>query len=752
MTFQDLRALLISKRLLQSRIGDYVEKAIRVGLSQYVANGMTVTVGLVVIMLLILETAGFAGASSAAVGILITSIPDQPAPRKRKIMQMLPSVLLGTPLFALVQLVDHDVWLLGIVLVAGVFLATMMMAWGKRGGPITFSLIFAMVFSMAAPKMETLEQIAVHVGWFLLGGVLYLIWAVITTHVLNQRFRSQLLAECLHSFAAILRTQSKRFSNQFDQTAVLAEMLAQQAAFAELIQSTRDVVLESPTTAPRQRVAAMLLSLLEARDHQLACDLDLDFLLEQDGTLLVLPSLQHTLLDTADELDTLSLALLLGLTSKNIPLVPDLRAQLKGAVPYATARAARDPSTTSPTTPEPLLTESPDEHALLNNMVDRIGHINDEATKISAIARGDVAAEIADVRTQWQLFVSTTRWAAAPLLGQLTWRAPTLRYALRAAIAVAVAYGVSLHLPWAAHKYWILATAMVVMRGNLAQTLERRNARVAGTLTGSLFVMAFLLTHPAPREMFLVIALSMGFAHAFALRRYLYASIFATIAGLLQAHLLLGAELEPQFAIWERLADTILGASIAWMFSYVLPAWERNQIPGLVKRSVTAQLQHAKRALALLDSAQTSDVHWRLARKEAYDSLSALTLATQRSLAEPEKVRPALQPLETLQARSYQLLAQLTAIKSMLLLRRAQLDLSVAVPALDDASRKIENALKGDPATATSTADAVVAGQPYQQKPDALIASDLTPWLLRRLVLATSMAHELQLAASKLKK
>ncbi len=69
-----------------------------------------------------------------------------------------------------------------------------------------------------------------------------------------------------------------------------------------------------------------------------------------------------------------------------------------------------------------------------------------------------------------------------------------------------------------------------------------------------------------------------------------------------------------------------------------------------------------------------------------------------------------LEPLEALQARSYQLLAQLTVIKSLLLLHRAQLDLSVAGP---------------------------------------LVATDLTPWLLRRLALACAMARELRQAATR---
>ena len=383
-------------------------------------------------------------------------------------------------------------------------------------------------------------------------------------------------------------------------------------------------------------------------------------------------------------------------------------------------------------------------------MADRIGHINDEAVKIAALARGDVAPELSLVRNQWQLFVSTTKWSVKPLLGQLGWRAPTLRYALRATLAVATGYAVALQLPWATRDYWILITIVVVMRGNLAQTVQRRNARVAGTVLACLLVMALLTVHPGAKVLFLIVALSAGLAHAFALRRYLYTTIAGTVTALLQAHLML-VGLQPTFAIGERLADTLLGVLLAWLFSYVLPSWERSQIPGLVKRSIQAQSQHATLALALLDTPQTADVNWRLARREAYDSLSALTLATQRSLAEPRQVRPPLEPLEVLQARSYQLLAQLTAVKSLLLLRRGQLDLAQATPALAQAARCIEAELSGQAPAASSVNPPgfSISGQPHLERPDVLLAADLTPWLLRRLQLACAIAAELRLAANR---
>ena len=169
----------------------------------------------------------------------------------------------------------------------------------------------------------------------------------------------------------------------------------------------------------------------------------------------------------------------------------------------------------------------------------------------------------------------------------------------------------------------------------------------------------------------------------------------------------------------------------------------------LVKRTLAAQAHHARVALGLgqlqaVDN--TPELAWRLARREAYDSLSALVLATQRSLAEPRAVRPPLQPLEHLQAHSYQLLAQLSAVKTLLLLRRGRLQPEQVQGPLVQAGERISAILSAPlsgaaPACApTPTSTSTPESEPL---PD-WDARDLNVWLLRRLQLATTMAEQLR--------
>lgn len=90
----------------------------------------------------------------------------------------------------------------------------------------------------------------------------------------------------------------------------------------------------------------------------------------------------------------------------------------------------------------------------------------------------------------------------------------------------------------------------------------------------------------------------------------------------------------------------------------------------------------------------------------------------------------------------------------MLLLRRVKRDVSVATPDLPDAAYCSAAELAEAPdLTKGTSAGAVtgvpVAGQPFQPRPDPLVAAELTLWLLRRLTLACEMAAELRLATAR---
>ncbi len=715
-----------------------LHEALRVALSDYVMLGASAGLGLLLITTVVHHTLGAFPGAVAAIGVIAAIPSDQPARRRGKFWQLVPGAVIAPPLFFLTQVFGDDPLRLGMLIVPAAFVAFLCAAWGKRGIAVSVSAMFAVVFSMAIPDAEGVSPLRT-TGFFAIGVACYLVYATLSCALLNGRYRVQKLADTLLAVAALMRTQAGQFRPRRSGAAhadaePVGRLLRAQAAFADQVQGARDILLESPRTKRRQQLAGMLMRVLEIRDHLLACELDVDQLVTRPGQEEVLATLGETFHAIAHEIERIADCLLTG----RLPVAfPSHRPRLAAIGPIA-------PDDPDGTQPSPAI--------LARGLADRVGHLDDEALLLIAMARGEAPPNLAVVRASWQMFVSPTAWSIRPFLSLWRWDAPPLRHAVRAALAIGVAYLIALALPWGAHPYWILLTIVVVLRGSLAQTLERRNARVAGTLLGSLAAAALLAFEASPLVQLLTVPLAQGVAHAFAVRRYLVTSIAATIMALTQAHLL-DASHSATFESFERIVDTLIGVGIAWAFSYVLPSWERNQIPALVARVMSAHERHARLALALgqLEAVDNEpELEWRLARREVYDALSALVQATQRSLSEPRAVRPPVEALGRFTARSYQFLAQLTSVKTMLLLRRGRLDAAQLAEPLQRAGEEIAIDLVATPRDAAG-APAAVSPTEVQDLPDPF-GPDLSPWLLRRLYLATELARQVQRDAEEIRR
>ncbi len=710
----------------------------RTVLSAAVLNGTSVALGMLLIVLLVHAVLGMSAASSASVGVIVALIPDMPRARRGKWLHLIVAPLLGLPLFLAVQLLRGHPLELGLLLVPATFLAFLSTAWGRPGMPVAAGLMFAMLLAMAPQPAANAHEAWLRTGWCGLGAGLYVLWATGANAVLNGRYRAQTLAELLLTVAALLRTHAKRVTRLPQEPGTrqrpdaLGEVLLRQAALAEQLQAARDLILEAPGSARRQQLAGMLVVVLEMRDRLIASELDIERIqASQAAGLQQLAAVSRAM---ADDVEQVADALLLG---RRPPAARDHGAILR-ALHQQALEEAGDQADAG---------EVMHQAALLHSASVRLADQNGAVRQLAALARGEQAPDLSAVRSGWQLFVSPAYWSSQPLRGLLRWRQPAFRHALRAALAVGAGYGLALLQPWGSRDYWILITIVVVLRGSLAQTLERRTERVLGTLAGSALAVGLLALHPPEVVLLAVVVLAQGLAHAFVVRKYVITAVAGSVLGLVLAHLLYAGS-SSAFDFAERVGDTLLGTALAWGFSYVLPSWERTRIATTVRRVCRAMAAHARQSLALATLAEVTgqpELAWRLARREAYDALSTLVQATRRALVEPRAVQPPIALLEQLQAHGYQLLGQLSAVQSTLLLRRERLQLDRLAAPLADAAREIQAQLDLDapcaaaaPGPASEDADATLFGVP-EALPDPRVA-DSSPWLLRRLALATGLA------------
>ncbi len=711
-------------------------------LPTYLLNGALVAAGVAMVHGTVGVAAGAGAAGLALTGAVCTSLADAPVAMVRAWRQLLAAALAalaGTALVTLAQPAGPVA--LGLALALGGALAMMVMSWGIRAGAVAFAPVLAMVFTLASPAGSVSPLMLL--GWQAVGAALYGLWAVVTGRLMQPRWRTLAVASALQASAALLQARAGVWRASAaapaqpgadDPASAAWRWVQQEAELADLLQAARDLVFAAPTAAHHQRLAAVLVHTIELRDVLLAVRLDLDLIGHDAPGRQTTAQMAAALGQLADQLSQAASTLRLGRTGP-------ARSEIRGA--------GADPSGTGKL-------QAPGGNVVWPEHDPRARLVPVLQLRLQALARG-----VQQVHTalqgpppptalsaeQLRRFVAPSDWPLSALKAQFSGHSPVLRHALRTGLAFGCAYALAQVLPWAAHPHWLVLSVAVVLRGNLAQTLARRNQRVGGTLLGC-FLVVGLARLPAVPWQALVFLLAVGTAHAFVVRRYWLAATAATVMALLQAHLMHPAG---GLAVAERVADTVLGAALAWLFSYVLPAWERRQLPRLVGQTRQALLDYA---LAVLGAAGPDQVAQRLARRRAYDTLGALAAAAQRSAAEPRSERlPTAQVLRLLD-HGQRLMAHLSLVRLSL----AGPWVAGAEPALTDSLAQTHCALTQLLANPARTGSAVVddtaaapIASPWSDGLDALpIATpeqDGLPWLQRRLGVLQKDAQAVQQAA-----
>jgi uncharacterized membrane protein YccC len=222
----------------------------------------------------------------------------------------------------------------------------------------------------------------------------------------------------------------------------------------------------------------------------------------------------------------------------------------------------------------------------------------------------------------------------------------------------------------AAHGNWVLLTIAVIMRASYGWSRQRRDDRIVGTLIGCVLASIGVATLPVG-ALVLAQGLALALTHGFVRSNYRLASVGASVMALVSLHLVNPAEAAPAIA---RLADTLVGAAIAHLFSHLWPRWEFVEAPrlatGLLKRI------DAFAEVALRRNATAQD--YRLARKALIEAIAALSDSAARMGGEPPAAQRGLEELTAMLIAAHGVVAQLSA---------ARLALRAADPAEADSAR-----------------------------------------------------------------
>ena len=688
----------------------------RHALPMHVINGLSVALGVGSIAALLQAAAGPHAAALAMTGAIYASLADLPLRPERNWRRVAAGALMGLAASTLMLASRSNAAAQGATIGLITFVAMMTLAWGPRAGPASFAAVLSIVFTMGLPANQPMGQALL---WQAVGAGCYLLWAAATSIVLQPIYRRLALTATLEASARLLRARLAvlRSAGGFGDEA-LRGWVRSEAQLADRLQLARDLLFAAAPSPELQCQTAVLLRLIDLRDLLLASSLDIDRL--GDDALG-----QRVRERFTGRLERLAQALEQACRTR----------QRGGAAPALELEVPALPGPEEFDAGDPRL-------PLLAAMQRRLQRLGREVQQIDALLHD---AHEAPLLRQEELrqFVAPEGWPLSALDAHRSIASPVLRHALRTGAALSAAYGIALMLPWASHPQWLVLSVAVVLRNTFDQTVLRRKLRVAGTVLGCLTVLA-LSQLPWPALLSVVFVAAVGLAHGFSVERYLVTATAGTVMALLQAHLVAPHE---GFPIAERIADTVLGAVLAWVFSYVLPSWERRLLPAMTERMLAALRDYARRVLS---AAGAASVEQRQARRRAYDALGALSASVQRSLVEPAGVRPALQPLVLLIDQAQRLMAHLSTV-GLLLQGGAHPgpgqdqdpgQASNLAQALHACSAAVEAAL--DPAAGPA---APAAAQRAAPEPPAGFVQAPGPWLEWRLQVTESNAVDLRRAA-----
>ncbi|HSC61826.1 MAG TPA: FUSC family membrane protein [Rhizomicrobium sp.] len=626
----------------------------RLGLALFrlhIENGVAVAICMAVVGAGFDLAFGLSVTVLAYTGAVCASVVDQPSRFSIK-PPIFAGTVLATGLISLLAALSGGNPIgLGLLVAALSFIAALISAYGRRALGVGVAAVLALVLGMSGQK-DTLAAAIEHTAIFVAGGAAYAVLALAVGALLDSRNRRVVLGEALRAFANYLRAKAAAFDPAETHKPSLRALIEANGVLAENLQIARDMIYAGRMTERRLQYANALTSLVDCFEQILSSDADIEILRRSQHRHL-LHRMRTLTGDFANDIENLIVEL--AARRHDIAKI-DHRAQLR-AIAEEMARLAKTP---------PADADEEIARAAFSSTHTKLVRAVAQLDRLARVIRRSESVMDAQRVLNLAAFMQQETTSPRVLLAQFKISSPTMRYAIRLTLAMTAGYIITLLFPNYVHGGWILLTTALIMRANYSITRQRRNDRILGTLLGCIVSAALIRFLPGQWPL-AVVFLSVGVSHAFGTVNYRITALAASVSALLLIHFMYPGT-QPLF--FERIVDTLIGAALATGFSFLLPSWERRNVPQLVNNLIKSDCAFAEQALTRAPVEQT----YRLARRNALDSVSALSSAARRLLDEPGADKRALAVLNELLGANYLFASDLASVRTALLARAAELN------------------------------------------------------------------------------
>jgi uncharacterized membrane protein YccC len=663
--------------------------------SHYFYLGLRFAAGLVGVTLITLHFADMATAMTVCIGALCTALMDMPSPLRHKFNEMSASVLLCSAVTLLISLCAPVHWLLMIMLVLVSFGACMMVVYGKKSMPLQLATLFIMTMSMEHDM--SVRQSFIHTGLFTLGAVAYLAYAMGISWILRHRIKQQVLAEALFELAAYIDIKADFYDTRFNLTEQFNKLIRHQSLLADRQQASRDLILRAHNNARDAIVVQVHVCMLDLYELILSTHTDYALLRAHLADSPVMQTLHDLAYKAARDIESVAYDVTRKkLSYPEISYEPELDAIEAELAAIQQRIDAGKPQ-------QEALAVLRAQRNKIRAIIKMIGELHQASQKAYDTTPFWVDADMGP-------FLSQQKYEFRMILSHMRLDSPIFRFSLRVAMAISVGLAVAALLPYATHSYWIVLTIVIILKPSFSMTKQRRRDRIVGTVIGCVITALIIKFLNYPAFILSALVLSTVAMPTFVYLRYRYAAVAVSVMILLQMYLIAPGN---DNLIMERLVDTVVGAVVATVFSFVLASWEYQSLPRLVSAVLEVNRRYMQASFDLLQGKGKDDFAYRIERKRLMDSLAALSSALVRMLDEPSSKQRAVEDINLFIVQNYLLVAHVAALRAILRRHAKELPAAQVNAMLTESHDQVVDVLEHalDPRNAAVRAAASQAGE-----------------------------------------
>jgi len=585
--------------------------------SQYLADGIRITLEIIIPSIVFSFLGQLEIGMLMSLGAVCVSISDGPGPVKHKRNGMLYCNIFIFLIALITGFANHNMWFLGLLILAATFFFTMFSVYGNRAASIGTAALLMMILRMST--VQSPQEVITESFIALTGGVWYMGIALLFYGITPYRPAQRSLGYCIHETAKYLLIKSELYNPGSDLKEQYKKLLDQQVivnekqdTVRELLFKNRELLKESTHTG--RILVLTFVDVVDLFEHIMATWYDYDLLRKKYASSGILEDVSIIIKQIAAELNNIGEAIQSNSSYNKQFDVNSSLEKLKLKIDSITDKGSTI-----------MLKKILVNLRNLGEKVDAILKYFDEKQSAKGTLR---------TTKEYSRFVSHQKINGAVLKNNLTFESAIFRHSMRMMITCAVGFGISKLISQGHHSYWILMTIIIILKPGFSLTKQKNLDRLTGTIGGGvigLLILAFIHNN---NILFGLMVFFMLGSYTFVRMNYIVMVIFLTPYILILFHFLgLGAA----DVAGERLADTAIASLLAFLSSYFLfPHWESRDLRGYMANVLKANLHYLQKLKELLYGVTISTLDYKLVRKELFVSTANLSAALHRMLSEPK--------------------------------------------------------------------------------------------------------------------